>query len=52
MGETSFQSCNFKEDTLFDDAKFNCSLNLALTKYDKLYIRWRDIKDLYYEIVR
>lgn len=48
-GITTFNSSRFKEDALFEDADFNCTLYLMRTKYDKLYIRWCDIKDLAYD---
>ena len=48
-GDTSFGGSLFKEDVLFEGTDFDCTLYLTRTKYDKLYIRWRDIKDLAYD---
>ena len=48
-GTTSFNNSRFKDDALFEGTKFNCTLYLIRIKYDKLYIRWRDIKNLAYD---
>jgi S-layer protein (TIGR01567 family) len=44
---TSFKFTRFKDDVLFDRVKFNNSSNVDLsgTKYDRLFIRWSDIKE-------
>jgi len=46
---TSFNSSRFKEDALFEGAVFDGPLYLTLTKYDRLYIRWKNIKELVYD---
>ena len=46
---TSFNDSRFKEDALFEGAFFNGPLFLTRTKYDRLYIRWKNIKELAYD---
>lgn len=43
-GETSFNSSLFKGDALFENTTFKGELSLTRTRYDKLYIRWHNIK--------
>ena len=46
---TSFNSSRFKEDALFEGAVFDGPLYLTRAKYDRLYIRWKNIKELGYD---
>ncbi len=46
---TSFNSSRFKEDALFEGAVFDGPLYLTRTKYDRLYIRWKNIQELGYD---
>jgi hypothetical protein len=46
---TSFNGSQFIKEALFEGADLDCTLYLTRTKYDKLYIRWRDIKNLGYD---
>jgi len=46
---TSFNSSRFKEDAFFEGSDFNCTIYLIRTKYEKMFIRWRSIKDLAYD---
>ncbi|MDD1750939.1 MAG: pentapeptide repeat-containing protein, partial [Methanothrix sp.] len=48
-GSTSFNSSRFKEDALFEGADFNGTLYLTRAKYDRLYISWKNIKELGYD---
>ena len=48
-GSTSFNSSRFKEDALFEGADFNGTLYLMRTKYDRLFISWKNIKELGYD---
>lgn len=48
-GSTSFKSTRFKEDASFEGADFNGTLYLDRAKYDKLYISWKNIKELGYD---
>ncbi|OPX77857.1 MAG: hypothetical protein A4E45_01686 [Methanosaeta sp. PtaB.Bin039] len=41
--------CQFEDDALFNGAKILGCLRLQRTDYDKLYIRWNNIKELSYE---
>jgi len=43
-GTTSFNSSWFKEDALFENTTFKGELSLTRTRYNKLLIRWDDIK--------
>jgi hypothetical protein len=43
--KASFYFAEFSKDALFENTKFNI-LNLNKTKYDKLYINWRNINKL------
>lgn len=45
----SFNSSRFKEDPFFDGVLFNGTLYLTRTKYDRLYIRWKSIRELGYD---
>jgi hypothetical protein len=42
-GDADFNSSRFKEDVFFENVSFSGVLILNSTKYEKLYIRWRDI---------
>ncbi|MCU0637474.1 MAG: pentapeptide repeat-containing protein [Methanothrix sp.] len=44
-----FNDSRFKEDALFEGALFDGPLYLTRTKYDRLYIRWKNIKELGYD---
>jgi hypothetical protein len=46
---TSFNSSLFKGDALFEGAVFDGTLYLNRAKYDRLYIRWKNIKELGYD---
>jgi len=46
---TSFQSSRFKEDALFEGTVFDGTLFLNRAKYDRLYIRWKNIRELGYD---
>ena len=46
---TSFNSSRFKDDALFEGAVFDGTLYLTRAKYDRLYIRWKNIKELGYD---
>jgi hypothetical protein len=46
---TSFNSSQFKDDALFEGAVFDGTLYLTRAKYDRLYIRWKNIKELGYD---
>jgi hypothetical protein len=48
-GPTSFNSTRFKEDASFESADFNGILYLDRAKYDKMYISWKNIKELGYD---
>jgi hypothetical protein len=48
-GSASFNSSRFKEDALFEGADFNGTLYLTRAKYDRLYISWKNIKELGYD---
>ena len=48
-GTASFNSTRFKEDASFEGADFNGTLYLDRAKYDKLYISWKNIKELGYD---
>jgi uncharacterized protein YjbI with pentapeptide repeats len=48
-GSTSFNSSRFKEDALFEGADFNGTLYLTRAKYDRLFISWKNIKELGYD---
>ena len=45
----SFNDSRFNENPFFDGAFFNGPLFLTRTKYDRLYIRWKNIKELGYD---
>jgi hypothetical protein len=45
----SFNRSRFMNDVLFEGADLNCTLYLNRTKYDKLVIRWRAIRNLAYD---
>jgi len=44
-----FSECRFKEDAIFYGALFHGPIYLTRTKYDRLYIRWKNIKELVYD---
>jgi len=46
---TSFNSSIFKDDALFEGAVFDGPLFLTRAKYDRLYVRWKNIKELGYD---
>ncbi|HNX40699.1 MAG TPA: hypothetical protein PKK11_08955, partial [Methanothrix sp.] len=46
---TSFNSSIFKDDALFEGAVFDGPLFLTRAKYDRLYVRWKSIKELGYD---
>ena len=46
---TSFNNTRFKDDALFEGAVFDDTLYLTRAKYDRLYIRWKNIKALGYD---
>jgi hypothetical protein len=46
---TSFNGSWFKEDALFEGTVFNGTLYLTRTKYERLYIRWKNINNLGYD---
>jgi hypothetical protein len=48
-GKTTFNSSQFKDEVFFENTTFSEMLSLTETRYDRLYIRWRDIKDLAYD---
>ncbi len=48
-GSSNFNASRFKEDALFEGADFNGTLYLTRAKYDKLYISWKNIKELGYD---
>jgi hypothetical protein len=48
-GTANFYNSQFKDDALFEDTKFRDVLYLERTKYNKLYIRWDNIKSLSYD---
>jgi hypothetical protein len=46
---TSFNDSRFKDDALFEGALFDGPLYLTRAKYDRLYIRWKNIRELGYD---
>lgn len=49
FGNASFNNCQFSGDALFAQALFKSDLDLALAKYDKIYIRFANINKISYE---
>ena len=43
-GNANFDSSQFNEDALFDNATFQSTLSLTKTKYYKLFIRWYNME--------
>jgi len=49
-GESLFSDSKFKENVLFENAIFQKNLHLTRSRFDKMYIRWNNIKkNLYYD---
>jgi len=48
-GLTNFDSSQFKGDAFFENAIFKDTLSFKRTSYNKLYIRWYNIKNLFYD---
>lgn len=48
-GSASFNSTRFKDDAFFEGADFNGTLYLNRAKYEKLYISWKNIRELGYD---
>jgi hypothetical protein len=46
---TSFNGSRFMNDALFEGAVFDGTLYLTRAKYDRLYIRWKNISELGYD---
>jgi hypothetical protein len=47
--DVSFNSSRFYGDAIFENANFSRILYLTRTRYDNLYIRWTDIRELGYD---
>lgn len=44
-GNSTFNEAQFNGDLSFEDATFSGSLALSKIKFNKIYVRWNDIKD-------
>lgn len=49
LSNATFDNIRFKDDALFDNANFDGKISFKRTKYERLYIKWRDIHEFIYD---